>query len=222
LYDGITLELTDVGPNISLVTGGSHKALIVATNDSLVGFVAPGDDGLSNWIIDAAREKYPGKPFRYVVLTHHHLDHTGGIRAFAAQGAAIVVGKGDGDYFRKVLRAPQTYNRHGDDADTPRVIEVEKKWSETVRGRVIEAYSLDNPHATGYLIPYIPDAKLAFQTDLWVAGLPMPSDPALAAFVKRSARTIVDGLQKAGVTADKLASGHGVVGDYADLVKYVE
>jgi glyoxylase-like metal-dependent hydrolase (beta-lactamase superfamily II) len=156
------------------------------------------------------------------MLTHHHLDHTGGIRAFAAQGAAIVVGKGDGDYFRKVLRAPQTLNRHGDKAVTPRVIEVGKKWSETVGGRVIEAYSLDNPHATGYLIPYIPDAKLAFQTDLWVAGLPMPSDPALAAFVKRSARTIVDGLQKAGVTADKLASGHGVVGDYADLVKYVE
>ena len=220
--DGSTLALTDVGPNISLVTGGSHNVLIVATNDSLVAFDAPGDDGLSNWIMDAARQKYPGKSFRYVVLTHHHLDHTGGIRAFAAQGAAIVVGKGDGDYFRKVLTAPQTLHRPGVRAVTPRVIEVEKKWSETVGGRVIEAYSLDNPHARGYLIPYIPDAKMAFQTDLWIAGMPVPSDPALAAFVKRSARAIVDGLQKAGVTPDKLASGHGAVGDYADLVKYVE
>jgi hypothetical protein len=50
----------------------------------------------------------------------------------------------------------------------------------------------------------------------------VPSDPALAAFVNRSARAIVDGLQKAGVTPDKLAGGHGAVGDYADLVKYVE
>jgi glyoxylase-like metal-dependent hydrolase (beta-lactamase superfamily II) len=222
MEEGSTLALTDVGPNISLVTGGSHNALIVATNDSLVAFDAPGDDGLSNWIMDAARQKYPGKSFRYVVLTHHHLDHTGGIRAYAAQGAAIVVGKGDGDYFRKVLTAPQTLNRHGVKAVTPRVIEVEKKWSETVGGRVIEAYSLDNPHATGYLIPYIPDAKMAFQTDLWITGMRVPSDPALAAFVNRSARAIVDGLQKAGVTPDKLAGGHGAVGDYADLVKYVE
>jgi glyoxylase-like metal-dependent hydrolase (beta-lactamase superfamily II) len=222
MEEGSTLALTDVGPNISLVTGGSHNALIVATNDSLVVFDAPGDDGLSNWIIGAARQKYPGKPFRYVVLTHHHLDHTGGIRAFAAQGAAIVVGKGDGDYFRKVLTAPQTLNRYSVETVAPRVIEVEKNWSETVGGRVIEAYSLDNPHATGYLIPYIPDAKMAFQTDLWLAGLRVPSDPALAAFVNRSARAIVDGLRTAGVTPDKLAGGHGEVGDYADLVKYVE
>jgi hypothetical protein len=40
--------------------------------------------------------------------------------------------------------------------------------------------------------------------------------------VNRSGRAIVDGLQKAGVTPDKLAGGHGAVGDYADLVKYVE
>ncbi len=220
--DGSTLALTDVGPNISLVTGGSHKALIVATGDSLVAFDAPGDDGVSNWIMDAARQKYPGRSFSHVVLTHHHLDHTGGIRAYAAQGAAIVVGKGDGDYFRKVLTAPQTLNRHGVKTVTPRVIEVERKWSETVGGRVIEAYSLDNSHATGYLIPYVPDAKIAFESDLWVTGLPTQSDPALAAFVKRSARAIVDGLQKAGVTPDKLADGHGGVGDYADLVKHVE
>jgi len=220
--EGGTLALTDVGPNISLVAGGTHNALIVATDDSIVVFDAPGDDGLSNWIIEAARRKYPGKPFSYVVLTHHHLDHTGGIRAYAAQGAAIVVGKGDGDYFRKVLTAPQTLNRYGVNTVTPRVIEVESKWSETVGGRVIEAYSLENRHATNYLIPYIPDAKMAFQSDLWVAGIPWPSDPALAAHVSRSAGAIVDGLKKAGIEPDKLAGGHGGVGHYADLVKHLE
>jgi hypothetical protein len=120
------------------------------------------------------------------------------------------------------LTAPQTLNRHGVKAVTPRVIEVGKKWSETVGGRVIEAYSIDSSHATGYLIPYIPDAKMAFQSDLWIAGLPVPADPSLAAFVKYSARALVDDLRKAGLTPDKLAGGHGEVGDYADLVKYAE
>lgn len=220
--EGDTLALTDVGPNISLVTGGTHNALIVATNDSLVVFDAPGDDGLSNLIIDAARRKYPGKPFSHVVLTHHHLDHTGGIRAFAAQGAAIVVGKGDGDYFRRVLAAPQTLNRYDVETVTPRVIEVENNWSQAVGGRVIEAYSLENQHAKGYLVPYVPDAKMAFQSDLWVAGIPTPSDPALAAHVSRSAGAIVKGLKKAGIAPEKLAGGHGGVGDYADLVNHAE
>lgn len=220
--EGRTLALIDIGPNISQVTGGSHNAIIVATNDSLVVFDAPGDDGLSNWIINAARQRYPGKPFRYVVLTHHHLDHTGGVRAFAAEGATIVVGRGDGDYFRRVLAAPQTLSMHPVEIVTPRVIEVDNKWRENVGGRVIEAYAIDNPHATGYLIPYVPDARMAFQSDLWITGMRVPADPALAAYVNRSARAIVDGLEEAGVTPERLADGHGDVGDYADLVRYVE
>ena len=222
LDDGGTLALTDIGPNISMVTGGSHNALIVATNDALVAFDAPGDDGLSEWIIDAARRKYPGKPFRYVVLTHHHLDHTGGIRAYAAEGAALVVKKGDGDYFRKVLTAPQSLNMYRVKAVAPRIIEVKDNWRQMVGGRVIEAYSLESPHAANYLIPYVPDARVAFQSDLWVAGIPLPSDPALAAFVIRSGRAIVDGLKKAGIAPEKLAGGHGDVQDYVALVKYVE
>src|SRR5262249_36906315 len=52
--DGSDLALTDVGPNISLVAGGTHNTLVVATNNSLIAFDAPGNDGLSNWVIEAA------------------------------------------------------------------------------------------------------------------------------------------------------------------------
>ena len=36
-----------------------------------------------------------GRGFRYVVITHHHIDHSGGVRAYAAEGATVVVGKGE-------------------------------------------------------------------------------------------------------------------------------
>ena len=124
------------------------------------------------------------------------------------------------------LTAPQTLNLHRTEAITPHVIEVDGKWSEVVGGRTIEAYSLDNPHAAGYLIPYIPDAKMAFQTDLWTANQAnlksVPADPVVAAFLDDPPLAIVNCLQEAGVEPEKLAGGHGTVGEYAGLVKYVE
>ena len=76
--EGQNLHLVDLGPNISMVQGGSHNVLIVASDNYLTAFDAPGDDGMSNQVIQMAEQKYPGKHFRYVVLTHHHIDHTGG------------------------------------------------------------------------------------------------------------------------------------------------
>ena len=96
----------------------------------------------------------------------------------------------------------------------PKVIEVAEKWSVNDGGREIEAVVLDNPHAQGYLIPYIPDAKLGFVTDLWNPGPPvMNVNPNMVAVVR--------GMEKAKIQPEKFAGGHGTVGNYADLMKAV-
>jgi glyoxylase-like metal-dependent hydrolase (beta-lactamase superfamily II) len=213
--DGQSLRLVDAGPNMSFVTGGSHNVLIVASDHYLTAFEAPGDDGMSNQVIQMATQKYPGKPFRYVVLTHHHIDHTGGLRAFSAQGATIVVGKGNGAFFRKALSAPsnlELYPLKG--KPQPKVIEVADKWSVKDGNREIDAFLLDNPHAKGYLIPYVADAKMGFVTDLWNPGAPINQvNPNLVAIVK--------GVEKFGIKPERFAGGHGAIGNYADLEKAV-
>ena len=213
---GDTLKLVDIGPNIAMATGASHNTLIVATDRYLVAFEAPIDDGLSQWVIKAAKEKFPGKPFRYVILTHHHIDHTGGVRAYAAEGATFIVGKGDGAFWRKVLTAP-----HGLDPypvsykGAPKIVEVEGKWSVNDAGREIDAYALENPHATGYIVPYIPDAKLGFVTDLWSPGrgVPASADPGMISVVK--------GVEKFGIQPERFAGGHGFVDNYSVLTGLV-
>jgi len=213
--DGGALRMQDVAPNTTFITGGSHNTMLVATNNYLVVFDAPADDGMSNKVLEMAAQKYPGKPVRYVVLTHHHIDHTGGVRAYAAQGATLVVGKGDGAFWRKVLNAPAGMNLYPIKGKVQaKVIEVDGKWSVNDGGREIDAFALPTAHATAYIFPYVPDAKLGWVTDLWNPGAPvMTSNPNLV--------EIVNAVQKAGVQPERFAGGHGAIGNYADVVRVV-
>jgi glyoxylase-like metal-dependent hydrolase (beta-lactamase superfamily II) len=213
---GGALRLQEIAPGVQHVVGGSHNAMIVEMRDHLVVFDAPVNDAQSNWVINAAREKYPGKPIRYLVLTHHHMDHAGGVRAYAQQGATIVVGQGAGDHFRKVLAAPFTRNpdlRPSNLSGTP-IIEVADKYVMSDGKREVAAYQIDNPHAKSYLIGYVPDAKLGYVTDLWSPGrdpLPPKITPPLA--------SVVAGVKKHGLDPQRFAGGHGSTGEYAPLEK---
>jgi glyoxylase-like metal-dependent hydrolase (beta-lactamase superfamily II) len=209
------LRLVQLAPGVQHVTGGSHHSLIVEMKDHLVVFDAPVSDWHSTWVIGAAQVKYTGKPIRYVVLTHHHMDHAGGIRAYAAQGATIVTGKGTVDHFRKVLAAPATRNPDlpaKDLTKTP-IIEVADKHVLSDGQREVHAYAVNpNPHAEGLLIGYVPAAKLGFVTDIWspgVGALPDKLNPGMAA--------LVAAVKKHGITPEKFAGGHGSVADYAPL-----
>ncbi len=209
------LRLNELGPGIQHVVGGSHNSLIVEMKDYLIVFDAPVNDAQSNWTLDTARQKFGAKPVKYLVLTHHHMDHVGGLRAYAAQGTTIVVGKGAAEHFRRVLAAP--YRRNPDlpasrDLTGTQFIEVAEKQVLTDGQREVVVYVAENPHAHAMLIGYLPAERLGFVTDLWSPGAPMgptlnPNQAAVIATVKRF-----------GITPLKFAGGHGSTADYAALV----
>jgi glyoxylase-like metal-dependent hydrolase (beta-lactamase superfamily II) len=206
-----SLKLVDVATNVSQTQGGTHNTLFIATNSYLIAVEAPNDDGQAIQSIAMAKKRYPGKPIRYLILTHHHVDHVGGMRTYAAEGATIVVGKGDADYFRKVLVRPETLNPDAPKRPfTAKVVEVDGKWSVNNGGREVDAYIVENPHVSPMLIVYVPDAKLGIVTDLYVPGAPPPSNIEVAALVK--------GVDKWGIKPERFAGGHGSVGPYADVV----
>jgi glyoxylase-like metal-dependent hydrolase (beta-lactamase superfamily II) len=206
-----SLKLVDVATNVSQTQGGTHNTLFIATNTYLIAIEAPNDDGQAILSIDMAKKHYPGKPIRYLILTHHHVDHVGGTRTYAAEGATILVGKGDGDYIRKALVRPETLNPDAPKkAFTPKVVEVDGKWSVNDGGREVDAYVFENPHVSPMLIVYVPDAKLGIVTDLYVPGAAPPSNTEVAALVK--------GVDKWGIKPERFAGGHGSVGPYADVI----
>jgi len=97
----------------------------------------------------------------------------------------------------------------------PKVLEVDGKWSIKDAGREIDAYMLTNPHATPYLVGYIPDAKLGFVTDIWSPGRGTVTtvDPAMVALVR--------GVEKFGIQPERFAGGHGFVDNYSVLTGVV-
>jgi hypothetical protein len=103
--EGGGLKLTELAPNVQHVVGGTHNSLIVAMKDGIVIFDAPIGEGQSRWVIDAAKAKYPGKPIKQLVLTHHHMDHSSGTRTYVAEGAEIVIPGQARPFFEKMFQA---------------------------------------------------------------------------------------------------------------------
>ena len=194
--------------------GGSHNSLAVEMSDHYVVFDSPVSDAQSNWLLGELKKRSPNKPVKTLVLTHHHMDHTGGVRAYLAQGATLVVGRGNGGHFRKVLARPMTRNPDlaARDLSNVAIVEVADRQSFSDGKREVLVFDTPNPHANGTLIGYVVDARLGYKTDLWSPGrdpLPFQISPPLAA--------VVDAVKKAGIQPARFAGGHGSVGDYAPL-----
>jgi glyoxylase-like metal-dependent hydrolase (beta-lactamase superfamily II) len=214
--EGTKPTLVDIGRGISETQGWTHNIVFIDMGPYLIAMEAPNDDGQAIPSIALAKQRYPGKPIKYLVLSHHHVDHIGGMRTFAAEGATIVVGKGDGDYFRRVLARPETLNWNAPKTPfTANVIEVTDKWTVKEAAREVSFFVIDNPHADDMMIGWIPDAKLGLATDIWNPGPPVTSsNPNLA--------SVIHGVEKWGMTPEKFAGGHGSVGDYAEAAVVVK
>jgi glyoxylase-like metal-dependent hydrolase (beta-lactamase superfamily II) len=212
-----SLRLNEIAPGVMHVVGGSHNSLLVEMADHLVMVDAPVSDEQSLWVLNAARQRFPGKPIRWLVLTHHHMDHAGGVRAIVAEGAVLVVGAPAREHYRRVLAAPMSRNPDMKPVDFSQAAILEVPESHVMsdsRGRQVIAYAMqDNPHAKGLLMVYVPDAKLGFVTDVWTPGPPLPdkANPALM--------SVVNTVKRAGIEPTRFAGGHGGVADYAPLAK---
>ena len=90
--------------DVYLAEGSSHNSLFVAFNDHVVLVEAPQGDERVLAVLAKIAETVPGKPVKYVVPTHHHYDHSGGLRAAIAAGATVITTPGNKAFVEQLAR----------------------------------------------------------------------------------------------------------------------
>ena len=203
-------KLVELAPNVQHVVGGSANNLIVAMKDGIVVFDAPVNEGQSRWVIDAAKKKYPGKRISHLVLTHHHMDHTGGMRTYVAEGAIVIVPAPVKAYFEQVVKAPHAISPDAL-AKQPRAVTIrEVAETTTLKDDTIQInlHNIPNPHSEGMLIGHVVQPNIVWVTDLISPRGPIARNPATVA--------VGNALRKHNITNALIAGGHGTTAKQAE------
>ncbi len=168
-------KLADGVYAIQHTAGQNQNSLAVEFTDYVAVVEAPGTSGGSDTVIAKIKELIPGKPIRYLAVTHHHGDHIGGLRGYVAEGATIITTQGNVEVVRAMASSAQN-DRLG---KNPRKVEISLieggKRVLTDGRQTLELIDIGpNPHAKEMVIAYLPAQKIIFQGDLFI----VPNDSA--------------------------------------------
>jgi glyoxylase-like metal-dependent hydrolase (beta-lactamase superfamily II) len=161
------------------IVQGNAKSVVVEFRDYLAVIDAPESEGRSVAVIDAIRKALPGKPIRYVVNTHQHFDHAGGLRTYAAEGAAIITQAANVPYYQQVWSNPRTIapDRLAKSGKTPVFEGVvgSRTLRDDTREMVLYHYA-GNMHNAGMLMVFLPKERTLVEADSWTPPA-NPNDP---------------------------------------------
>ena len=216
-YDPATsqgLRFQEIAPGVLLTQGATHNSMVVEMADHLIVFDAPVNDTYSQWVLAELKKRYPAKPVRTLVLTHHHMDHSWGTRAYLAQGATLVTNTGNGALFRGMAQAEHSRSPALATVGKfePKITEVADRLTLTDGKRNVQAIAFANPHSASALFGYVEDVRVGFVTDVWSPG----REP-VGAQLNGGQQALVDGVRKAGIAPERFAGGHGSMAPYADI-----
>ena len=201
---------------IQNVAGQNQNTMAVGFADYVVAVEAPGSSDGADAVIKRIHELFPGKPIRYVAMTHHHGDHIGGMRSFIAEGATVITTAAN----RPVIEAMASSQQSDRLGKSPRqaeflLLEGGKRVLKDDSRRLELIDIGPNPHAKEMVIAWLPEEKVVFQGDLFFVpnnDAPFgPPQPSTASFAKK--------LRELGLSAEKIASVHG---DTATIAQFSE
>ncbi len=214
------VPVTKIADKIYTTSAGGYNVLFVDFKDHIFVMEAPGNDRVSQQAIQQIKRTIPGKPIKYVAVTHHHDDHAGGIRAYMAEGATLIVAPGEKDFFQKVSTGrftaePDILTRN---FRAPVFETLQNRKRVLTDGETtIEIHDIGSgPHAEEMLVAYLPKEKTLYQGDL--LNRPPNGDYPIANDTSAHFLTWID---SSGLAVERLIPVHGTLTTMEEFRKAV-
>jgi len=221
----VTVQTQKIANGVYYLMGGTHHSVVVEFADHLAVIEAPQNEARSLAVIKEIRKSVSRKPIRYIINTHHHFDHSGGLRTYVEEGATVITQDINKAFYEKVLSpsAPRTLN--------PDSLALEKKNVPTLKietvadkkvlmdkARTLEVYLIkDSPHNEGILMAYLPVEKILVEADVYT---PPAANAQPATSVSPSTTNLVTNIERLKLDVEKILALHGPgVATRADLYK---
>lgn len=164
---GAAVSSEKLGDGVYLILGG-YAAIAVDFKDYIVVIEGPQNDQRAEAIIAESKRLIPNKPIKYVVNTHQHFDHAGGLRAFVAEGATVITQQINKPYYEKIWKNSHHLvpDKLAQSPKKPAFRTVAEKLVLTDGNHVIELHHLQNfGHNDGMLVAYLPKEKVLLEAD---------------------------------------------------------
>lgn len=207
----VSVQTEKVAEGVYYLKGGTHHSIAVEFSDHVVLIEAPLNEQRSLAIIREVGNLTPNKPIRYVVNTHHHFDHAGGLRTFVDAGATIVTHEANAEFFAAALAAPRTQNPDNlaRSQKKPVIEKVGDKKVLSDGARTLELHLVrDNPHHDGMLMAFLPKERILIEADVYTPQTPGAPNAA-GAPVNRNTVNLVDNVERLKIDYETILALHG-------------
>ena len=193
------------------LAGGSHHSVLVEFADHLTLIEAPLNEARALAVIAKARELVPGKPLTQVVNSHHHFDHSGGVRAAISEGLTVITHQGNVAFFQEMAKRahtlqPDALSKSG---KTATVQGVDGMLSLTDPTMTVNLIGVSGAHSQSMLVAHFPKEKLLVEVDVYTPG----------GAVQMYAGGLLEELKKHKLAIDRVVPLHGMIAPYAQFVK---
>jgi glyoxylase-like metal-dependent hydrolase (beta-lactamase superfamily II) len=213
----VTVNTQKLAEGVFHLSGGTLHSVAVEFKDHIVLVDPPQNDARARDIFEAAEKAIPNKPVKYVINTHHHFDHLGGLRYAVAEGAIVITQAANKPFYERVLVMPHTI-RPDRLAQSPRRAVIEtvgdtRVLTDGARRLVIHRIQ-GFSHVDTMLMAYLPKEKILIEADAYnppAADAPPP--PAVSPLFV----TLYDNIQRLKLDVVQIAPLHGRVVTISDL-----